>query len=175
MKASTPTGQLVPLEGCYIKIPKLLSDPIIMDILPDIGDNKGAQYADEQGIGRTMPFKTYQNSDTRTISWTMHMLVTQRSDFAKYRKYIRALQAAVYPMDGGTPYAPPPICRIKCYGLLEEELCCIMKSYSIKYDTTVPWDEIEGLPYKMDIDLNFEVVYNQSQLPGAEKIFQFGV
>ena len=47
-----------------------------------------------------------------------------------------------------------------------------MKNYSIKFDTSVPWDEETLLPYKFDIDMTFDVIYNQSNLPGANLIFK---
>jgi hypothetical protein len=52
----------------------------------------------------------------------------------------------------------------------EGELCAVMKSYSVKFDTSVPWDEINFMPYKLDVDMQFDVIYDQSDLPGAETI-----
>jgi hypothetical protein len=179
MKATLATGQLVDLKGkCFISIPAL-STTIPMQSLPDIGDNKGATYADEPGIGRSMPYKTYQSSENRTISWTAHFMVTQPSDIATFQSYIRAIQAAVYPFNsgsdgaGGAPYTPPPICQIRCGQLLDMGLPvnAILKSYALKYDTSVPWDEDTFLPYKFDIDMQFDVVYDQVKLPGANQIF----
>ena len=48
-----------------------------------------------------------------------------------------------------------------------------MKSYNIKYDTSVPWDEDTMLPYKFDIDMQFEVIYDQSELPNSKNIITF--
>ena len=45
-----------------------------------------------------------------------------------------------------------------------------MKSYSVKFDTSVPWDETNFIPYKLDVDMQFDVIYDQSDLPGAETI-----
>jgi hypothetical protein len=100
--------------------------------------------------------------------------------------YIRAVQAAVYPFDskdsnlggnvagnGGAPYAPPPVCKLQCGDLLSKvgPINAVLKSYSIKFDPSVPWDEKTYLPYKFDLDLSFDVIYNQSDLPGANRIF----
>lgn len=152
---------------------------IVMQSLPDISDGKGAQYADETSIGRAAPFKTYQNSDNRSISWDCHFVVTQESDIELYFKYIRAIQAAVYPQDGteggtaGAPYLPPPLCQIKCGNLLSKDfLNVVMKQYSLKFDTQVPWHEETYLPYKFDVSLQFDVIYEQSSLPGMDMIFR---
>ena len=87
---------------------------------------------------------------------------------------------SVYPFDGrdgstgGAPYAPPPLCQLECGQLLSSQgpINAIMKNYSIKFDTSVPWDENTFLPYKFDIDMTFDVIYDQSNLPGANLIFE---
>ena len=164
-----------------MKVP-ILEETIDMNILPDISDSKSASYSDESAIGRTMPFKSYQNSDNRTISWTAHFMACKDSDKEKIEQYLRVIEACVYPLSehtGGAPYAPPPICKLRCGALLSsmdaDDLCAVMKSYSIKFDTSVPWDENDYMPYKLDVDMQFEVVYDQSNLPGAEQIMQDGV
>lgn len=185
MNATIPDGQMNVLEKCFIDIPSL-SITLKMQSLPDISDGKGAQYGDETSIGRSTPFKTYQNSDNRTIGWTAHYMVTQEKDIPLLFSYIRAVQAAVYPFDskdtnlggnaagiGGAPYAPPPVCKLQCGHLLSKlgPINAVLKSYSIKFDPSVPWDEKTYLPYKFDLDLSFDVIYNQSDLPGANRIF----
>lgn len=175
MKATLESGRLREIDKCYIDIQNF--GKIVMTILPDISDQKSANYTDENAIGRSMPFKTYQNSDNRTISWNAHFVVCQQSDISLFFEYIKAFQSAVYPStEGGVaPWTPPPICKLKCGDLLGlEEVCAIMKSYSLKWDTGVVWDEETYLPYKFDVDLNFDVVYNQSNLPGSERILQVG-
>lgn len=174
MKATVESGALKDLDKCYINIQGYGN--IYMQTLPDISDQKSANYTDENAIGRSMPFKTYQNSDNRTVSWTCHFVVCQQSDISRFWDYIKAFQSAVYPRTAGkAPWEPPPICKLKCGDLLsKQELCAIMKSYSLKYDTSVVWDEETYLPYKFDVDLSFDVVYNQSDLPGAERILSLG-
>jgi hypothetical protein len=173
MKATLPSGILVPLQECYIDIPELL-EKIIMTILPDISDSKSVSYPDENAIGRSMPFKSFQNSENRSISWTAHFMVCKDGDQQQIINWLRVIEACTYPMTqttGGAPYAPPPICHLRCGNLLSDhELCAVMKSYSVKFDTSVPWDEIGYVPYKLDVDMQFEVVYNQANLPGAEQI-----
>jgi len=181
MYATLPDGTLTPLYDCWINIPEL-NIKITMNILPDISDSKSASYPDENAIGRSMPFKSFQNSENRAISWTVHFVVCKAGDQKTIIESLRAFEACTYPMTqttGGAPYAPPPICQLRCGSLLSDlkssPLCAVLKSYSVKFDTSVPWDEIGYIPYKLDVDLQFEVVYNQSDLPGAEQIMVDGI
>jgi hypothetical protein len=171
MKATGPDSNLKYL-WCYIKVGT--NEPIYMNILPDIQDGKGAQYSDESAIGRSNPYKTYSYSENRTIGWTCHFLVTDETSLQTILDNLRILESAVYPSDGGlggVPYQPPPVCKLRCGKLLsKDELCAVMKSYSVKFDTQVPWHETSYLPYKLDVDLQFDVVYNQRSLPNSEKI-----
>ena len=172
MRATFEKGTLRELEDCYISIG---SKTILMNILPDISDSKSASYPDENAQGRSMPFKSYRNSENRSISWTAHFIIQQEGDQDIILDYLRLIESALYPMDSaGTTYSPPPICNIRCGKLLRKDgdLCAVMKSYSVKFDTNVPWDEISFMPYKLDVDMQFDVVYDQSMLPGSETILQ---
>jgi hypothetical protein len=180
MRATLADGQLIAIPNCYVRIVGSGIDmKILMQSLPDISDGKSATYTDESAIGRSTPFKTYSNSDNRAISWTAHYIVTKKTDIPLLFGYIRAIQSTVYPFNnkeaetGGAPYSPPPICQIECGKLLSHSgpLNAVMKNYSIKFDTSVPWDEETLLPYKFDIDMTFDVIFNQSSLPGANLIF----
>lgn len=181
MKATLPSGKLKELRsngksigGCYIQVGQIKT--IYMNVLPDISDSKSANYSDETAIGRSMPFKSYQSSENRTISWTAHFIVCQESDVQEILDNLRILESCLYPTTentGGAPYAPPTICQISCGELLghnENPLCTVMKSYSVKFDPSVNWDERTYLPHKLDVDMQFDVVYNQAELPGAERI-----
>ena len=183
MKATFPGGKLQDIQNCYIEI---LNKKIISRIIPDISDSKQATYTSEAGMGRSMPFKNYTNSDDRIIGWTAHYVVVQERDIEEFLREIKWIQSALYPRmqvaGNVAPFAPPPICTLSCGALLQRGepagpadkpvafVRAIMKSYSIKYDTSVPWDEKYLLPYKFDIDMSFEVVYDQSELPGQERI-----
>jgi len=176
MKATLPAGNLVPIQDCYIEIE---NTKVIMKIMPDISDSKSVSYPDENAIGRSMPFKSFQNSENRSISWTAHFVMCKEEDREDIIQTLRLFEACTYPMTentGGAPYSPPPICKLKCGRLLSEfePVCAVMKSYSVKFDTSVPWDDDGYIPYKLDVDMQFEVVYNQSQLPGFEKIMSDG-
>lgn len=181
MRSTLPKGTLIPIYECFISIPELSAEDIVMEILPDISDSKSASYPDETAMGRSMPFKSYQNSENRAISWTAHFMAQKKGDTEKMIKWLRIIEACTYPLSNsnGVPYAPPPICHLRCGDLLSKigsaELCAVLKSYSVKFDTSVPWDETTFVPYKMDVDMQFEVVYNQSDLPGAERIMEDGV
>lgn len=177
-KATGPSGQLINLRDCYIFVPNY--GTIYLNNLPDISDGKGAAYNDETPIGRSFPLKTYSHSDNRTISMQLHFYVGKQADVVDNLSYLRAIESAVYPRDqvGGAanaPFVPPPICRIKCGRLLaNEELCCVLKTYSVKFPTDVAWDEDFYTPYKFDVDTSWDVVYKSSDLPGQGRILNSG-
>ena len=174
MKATLLGGKLKNIKDIYIEVD---GEPIYAYILPDISDSKSASYADENSIGRTTPFKNYSYSENRVITWTHHWIVDVRSRVDQIYNEIRQLQALTYPTKDISPYAPPWIAHIKAGDILAKEpLCCVLKSYNIKYATDVPWysnsSNTVSIPYKVDMDLNFEVVYDNSagQIPYADDI-----
>lgn len=182
-------GALVPINDCYIVIPCQNcgvdqesggSSEFVLHfkVLPEISDSKTASYNDEQVIGRASPLKTYAQSDNRTISVQIHLIVSEESDIDYNLAAMRAIQSAVYPRNGknGAPFIPPPVCRIRCGKLLSngQELCVVLKSYSVKFPTEIAWDEQTLLPYKMDIETSWDVVYKSADLPGQERIFSSG-
>jgi len=148
-----------------------------MDNLPDLSDSKSAAYTDETVIGRSFPMKTYSHSENRSISWTMHLFVKKTADIQGNLDILRTLESLTYPRNSGPgPYAPPQIVKLKCGNLLAQgqPLCAVLKSYTVKFPTDVVWDKDHLTPYKMDIDLSFEVVYSSNDLPGAERILRTG-
>lgn len=179
-------GQLIPLKLCYIDIPGatcISSHSIQLNALPDISDSKSASYSDEAVMGRSNPLKTYAHSENRAISFTIHLYVVQPSDINLNLCYLHALESAVYPrtQSSGSPFVPPPICTIQCGSLLASDasgnpasICAVLKSYSVRFPTDVAWDEHTYMPYKLDIDTSWEVVYSAVDLPGAERIMKFG-
>lgn len=173
-------GALVPIEDCYIAIPVggYGDFTLTFKVLPDISESKTVSYNDEQVIGRASPLKTYAQSDNRTLSVQIHMVVSEESDIEYNLAALRAIQSAAYPREGknGAPFVPPPVCRIKCGRLLSEgrELCVVLKSYSVKFPTEIAWDEETFVPYKFDIDTSWDVVYKSADLPGQERIFISG-
>jgi hypothetical protein len=176
-KATLQGGPLVEISKCYIWIPNHGS--IILNNLPDITDGKSAAYNDEPVIGRAMPLKTYSHSENRSISMQLHFFVTQANDVIDNLNDLRALESAVYPRDessgANAPFVPPPICRIRCGQLLaSKDICCILKSYSVKFDPNVVWDEKFFTPYKFDVDTQWEVVYKSADLPGQGRILFTG-
>lgn len=198
-KATQQGGRLSVIDDCYIVIPydgakppepPKESDPtfifkekiviVVMDNLPDISDTKSANYSDETIIGRSNPVKTYSQSDNRSISMQIHFIVSKPSDVYVNLQKLRAIQSALYPRDGeggGSPFIPPPVCRMKCGNLLStQEICVILKQYSVKFPTDVAWDANSGnfTPYKFDVDTTWDVVYSSSSLPGQREIFQAG-
>lgn len=179
---ATNNGLLADIDDCWIDINGFR---MVMNIIPDITDGKSASYADESAIGRTMPFKTYQYSENRTIGWTAHFIIQSDSNDPAAQgvegavtatmifKFLRNIESAVYPINASDfGYAPPNICLLRCGGLLQKDgwLNAVLKSYSVKFDTSVPWHSESLLPYKLDVDMQFDVVYNQTELPGGEQI-----
>lgn len=174
MKGTIPGGALREIENCYIEIPSY--GRLTLKSLPDISDSKSATYNDEVVIGRSSPIKTYAHSDNRTISMTLHLFVTEEEDWYTNIKILRAVESAVYPRDEkGISFIPPPICKIKCGALLSDnDLCVILKSYSVKFPTDVVWHDDLYTPMKFDIDTQWDVVYNSADLPGQERIMNLG-
>jgi hypothetical protein len=174
-KATDLNGILQEIEDCYIQISKSIKIP--MRITPDISDGKGATYGDETSIGRSFPIKTFSHGENRTIGWTAHFMVCEKGDIEKNLNYLRQIQSLVYPRDGGSvPYAPPPVCTIRCGKLLgESDICAVLKNYSVKFPPDVPWDYETKLPYKFSIDMSWEIVYKTNDLPGQERILMWGV
>lgn len=174
-KSTLPGGPLIEIADCYVVVPGY--GKIIFNNLPDISDTKSATYSDETVIGRSSPLKTFAQSDNRAISMQIHMIVSQPSDVAFNLVVLRAIQSATYPRVGssGAPFIPPPICRLKCGKLLaDEEICVVLKSYSVKFPTEVAWDESTFTPFKFDIDTQWDVVYKSSDLPNQDRIMQLG-
>ncbi len=172
MKSTMDGGALSLIDNCYIKIQ---GEIITMNILPDISDGKSAQYNDEPVIGRSFPMKTYSHSDNRSISWTAYFISTSKEDIGRNLGYLRLIESAVYPRDEDfQPYAPPPVCALMCGQLLDRvsELCAVMKSYSVKFPTDVAWDKHTNLPYKFSVDMQFDIIYESSDLPGQERIMR---
>jgi hypothetical protein len=191
--ATIKGGPLVPIERCYIIIPcqdcfslrdfagryyKNNEFTLVMKVLPDITDSKSASYNDEVVIGRSSPLKTYSQSDNRTISMQIHMVVSEPGDINYNLLALRAIQSATYPQMAynGAPFVPPPVCRMRCGQLLTEgeDLCVILKNYSVKFPTEVAWDEATFAPFKFDIETSWDVVYKSADLPGQERIFKLG-
>lgn len=176
MKATLPGGDLIPIPDCYVQCGD--GNLIEMKILPDISDNKSAAYNDEPIIGRSLPLKTFSHGENRAISWTAHFIVCKSGDAQEHLANLRSIEGCVYPQDNSTatPYEPPPICKIKCGQILgDDELCVVLKSYSVKFPTDIAWDEDLYIPYKFDVDMSFEVVYDSNDLPGADRIFTSGM
>jgi hypothetical protein len=191
-KATAENGSLTQIDKCFIVVPSKNGEVTIqLKSLPDITDTKSANYNFEPVMGRSSPFVTYSHSEQRTISMTLHLFVTNSEDISTNLTYLRAIQSAVYPRSSDVyPVIPPPVCRIKCSELLaqkpagdelngmssasqsshSEPLCVILRSYSVKFPTEVSWDENTYLPWKIDIDTTWDVVYKNSKLPGQERI-----
>lgn len=181
---ATHNGSLNVIADCYISIP----DPngssphvIFMNNLPDISDTKSAVYNNSAIIGRAAPLYTYSHSGDRNINIQIHLFVVDEGDVFTNLDHVRWIESAVYPRDGqgtGAPYTPPPICQIRCGDLLArgQAICAFLQSYSVKYPTEVAWDALNGTfcPFRLDVDTNWVVVYNSSNLPFQDRIVKTG-
>ena len=178
-KATNYIGQLNNIDNCYIDIPG--AGKIEFNIMPEIGDSKSASYNDEPLIGRSFPLKTFSHGDNRVITWQIHLVVDTPASIERNLRYMRWLESAVYTRtsQAGAPFVPPPVCELKCGYLLavDEAVCAILKSYSVKFPTDVAFDvDLYGTlcPYKFDIDTTWDVVYSSDDLPGQDRIVQIG-
>jgi len=171
----TGGAKLLPIDDCYISIPGFKS--IVMNNLPDISDSKGANYSDENVAGRSSPYKVYGYSNARTISVGIHLYAIEEKDHMENMRKLRAIASCVYPRDGENsgPYKPPPVCKIKCGKLLaDSELCVILLNYNVKYPIDVAWDAKTYMPFRFDIETQWEVVYSTMDLPGSKRILGTG-
>ncbi len=182
-RATSKYGALEPILDCYIDIPgddefPAPGDKIEFYIMPDISDSKGATYGAENLMGRSFPVKTYSHSDERTINLELHFISLQDTNIDKNLGYLNLIRSAVYQRTGDNkiPYKPPGICKIKCGQLLgNNEICAVLKNYSVKFPIDQVIDETTLLPYKFDVSTTWEVVYASSDLPGAGKIISDGM
>lgn len=170
-KATQTGGKPKPIEKCTISG----SQTIKLYALPDISDQKSAVWNDEPIMGRTMPFKTYARSDNRTISMQLHFYVFDENSVDENLGYLRYLESLVYPQQGNGdyPFTPPEVVRIKCGKLLGNQgVCCVLKSYSVKFPTNIPWSDVGDsyVPYKFDVDTTWDAVYPNDNLPNANSI-----
>jgi hypothetical protein len=178
MIATQRGGRLKPMTDCYIKIGDF---PIYMYILPDISDSHSASYNTKNGTGRSLPTYTFSYGEARTIGWNMHLYADSYDALSYNLKILRMLEALTYPRSNAKnlPFLPPNIVKLKCGEVLGSyEICAVLKSYSVKFPNDVPWSPpLEGfsyIPYKIDVDLSFEAVYDAGTLPGSERIITDG-
>ncbi len=175
MKATT-NGNLNIIPDCNVVIPGAGTIPL--NNLPDLSDGKQAVYNGETIIGRSTPLYTYSHSGDRQINMQLHFFITRKGDGQKNLNYLRMIQSALYPREGGSsgaPYIPPPICTITCGKLLATEpLCVALQSYNVKFPTEVVWEEETLCPYRFDVDTSWIVVYTSSDLPFQSRIVKSG-
>ena len=177
-KATDGVGNLQKIQDCYIRVGETYIYPYS---LPTISDSHSAEYNSENGIGRSIPTKTFKNGGERPISWAMDFIAEGESKLQKNLSYYRVLQSCTYPDDApsgaSVPYLPPKIVNIKCGKLLaDDELSCIIKSVSVSWPTDTNWSDIEYgyVPYKFTVTVSLEVVYSSADLPGQARILKLG-
>jgi len=183
MQATTATGILKDIPDCYIQIGGTY---FYMYIMPDIGDTHDAQYATQNGIGRSLPTYNFSYGGPRTISWTVHLYADFPGRLLSNLNFMRALESCTYPRNTENsflPFVPPLILQIKCGAVLGDlPLAVVLKSYNVKFPVDVQWSEpqvvngknVGPIPYKLDIDCTFETVYDSLYLPGQDRVAIFG-
>lgn len=193
MKATDSSGRLQPLKA-QIQIPivrtgipnvgSLQRFTITLYVLPEVSDSKSAEYADEAITGRSFPIKVYNYSGNRNIGMKCTFLVQERADIQRNFQNLRALQSTVYSDDNNRSaneanrlvYIPPPICKVRVGYLLTAEndgwLPVVIKGCEPNYPTDCVWDEATYLPYRFDVNLQMDVVFANSQLPGQQRIMR---
>ncbi len=181
MFQATLNGNLKPIPNCHVIIPGGNPSVIQLDNLPTLSDSKSAVYNDENIIGRSNPLHTYSHSANRNINLTFHFLVVKPGDAKLNINKLRTLQSACYPREGqgGAPFQPPPVCKIRCGDLLaSQDLCVVMQSYTVQFPDDVPWyvgeDGGTYCPYKFEVQTSWLVVYTSSDLPFQSRIVQSG-
>jgi hypothetical protein len=180
--ATDNAGRLNPIPNCYIRAENFV---FYMYSIPTLTDGKTAKYNDETGMGRTQPFKTFNDSGTRTIGWTVTLISYDAESIARNISYLRAFEAFVYPRRDFTntvPYVPPVVLSIRCGDLLSSygtEVNVVCTQYQITFPQDQVWNHEYKigtyLPSKLDVTLTFEVVYDSRYLPGADRILVLGV
>lgn len=173
-KATNYDGDLFDIPNCYITIE---GKTIFARVMPEVSDQKSASYNDESIIGRSFPIKTFSHSENRLINVEWHFITLKKGDIEKNLKEFRLIQSATYPRDGfaNFPYRPPPICRIRCGQMLgDQDVCVILRSYSVKFPTDQVFEPDSLLPYKFSVSLSLETVYPSSDLPGQDRIAREG-
>lgn len=173
--ATNSNGKLNVIDKCKITIGDY---EVKLKILPEITDSKRATYTDTTIIGRSFPIKTYSHSDNRVISMRLHFLAvnSQGGDIEDMISDLWAIESAVYPREG-SPYKPPPVCKIECGRMLgSEPLCAILESYNASFPTNVVWDDRYLVPYYFTLDTTWHVVYasDGTSMPYQNKILGDG-
>jgi hypothetical protein len=175
-RATNLNGLLQPISDCYIRVGR---DVIVMKVLPSINDSHGATFNSENGIGRSLPTKTFVNGGDRSIGWDITFVSEGDAQLRQNLSYYRLLMSCTYPVDtgGNVPFLPPKILKIKCGSLLaDEEICVILENISVSWPTDSAWSDIQYgyIPYKFNCQLTFKVVYNSADLPGQQRILTLG-
>jgi hypothetical protein len=172
-------GDLKNLLGCYLQYKNTTVYP---HVLPEISDAHGAQYSDEPVMGRSMPVKVFNAGSDRTISWRWKFVSTSIKRYEENLKNINFLKSLTYPMDEtvNVPFLPPPIVTLKCGALLgSTPVSAVCTSCNVSYPTDVVWGGSDSggtdfLPFEINVETSFSVVYKPSNLPGQERIMKYG-
>ncbi len=172
LQATARNGKILEISDCCIITPD--NKQIKFYSLPEIHDSKSAQYGDQPIQGRSSTVKTYSYSSNRKISLSIHLYVTREDDIENNMAVIRNISALVHPQYDNT-YLPPPIARLKCGTLFNDDdngIPVVLMNYSINYPTEVQWFRYEKIymPLHVTIQTEWDVVYSWQNLPGYQDV-----
>lgn len=178
-------GILNNIPNCKIIIPLISPNCAPVDftitfrILPEISDSGSAEYQTDSIPGRSSPIYNYNSSGARQISLDLKFMAFTVADIYHNLQNLRAIQSARFPVETNinnkAPYAPPPICTIVMGQILgDDPVKAVLRNYSFKADTGVPWHKESLMPYSFSISTTWEEVWVSSDLPGQHRIFKKG-
>ena len=179
--ATNSLGKLNPIPDCYIRAKDYY---IVMYNLPNITDQKATPYTPENGMGRTQPFISFNEGGLRTIQWSFSMISYDEESVARNFGYMRILEASVYPRKDPAnvvPYIPPVVMSVRCGDLLANggaELNVVLTNYNFEFSSEQVWNSeynvARYMPARVEVRLNFDVVYDTRFLPGVDRILSLG-
>ncbi len=139
--------------------------------LPDIDEDKDAQFADAEVLGRSSPIPSYKSSGYKQLNVTFHLHSTSKL-MAEYNvRFIRAMRSFVYPQYENT-YLPPYVGKFKCGPLWRGRggggMNFLLSNYSFGASSENVWPDL--IPVTIAFRCSMKIVYPYSQLPGAADV-----
>lgn len=127
---------------------------------PEVHYSKSAQYDEAEILGRSSPLLGYRVSGSKTMSITVRLVAdgTHIKTTQQIKRYAKILESSVYPYYSGGGIKPPDIVIIKVENIIK--LFGVITSVSVAVPNESPWDMDNGLPYMLDITLEFTEVRN---------------
>lgn len=158
--------RIYPKDFCYIQV--LESERggedsfIYFQQMPiRIMDSKAANYQDIPIVGRSSPYKSYSNSSSRSLQFTLSFFAQPDEVHINYtpemiKGIADALQALTYPIYDSFTILPPPKCLVRIGNQIA--MIGVCKSVNIAYDIVNPWTtgKDRNYAYGHQVSLVFE-------------------